>query len=312
MDQPSRIRLESGPSLRILGARNTPALWAALLFSVAIIWGGQFIAIKYLVQYVSPFEVITLRFVPVALVFAVWLLPTRGREIWQMIRAERGRFLLLGLTGAIVNNACLGWGLTHTAAGTASLMISLGPVFTYAFSLLALGERFQWRRALGMAVAFAGVFVIIRWGSGRAVTLDEVGYTLLVLVSPCSWAIYTVTSKSVAERHPPLLVTGAFLMIAGAFSLVFVRPSLLPQLQTAPPAFWASVLFMAVPSTIYGFMVWARALERMPAERVASYLYWVPLFAVLFGHWLFNEPVTAALILGAAILILGVWLVNRR
>jgi drug/metabolite transporter (DMT)-like permease len=69
---------------------------------------------------------------------------------------------------------------------------------------------------------------------------------------------------------------------------------------------------MVVPSTVFGFVVWSSALEWMPVGRVAGSIYWVPLFAVLFGYWLLDEPVTAALILGAAVLILGVWLVNRR
>lgn len=288
------------------------ALWTPLLLLVAFFWGSSFVAVKHMLQFVNPLELVTMRFVPVALIFAAVLVPTRGREIWRMLRVERWRLLLLGLTGAVINNIFLGWGMTHVAAGTASLIIAMSPVFTYTLSVFALGERFLWRRALGMAVAFAGVFIIIRWGSGRIVTLDDMGYAFIIILTPLCWSIYTVLGKSVSERHPPLLVTGSAMVFGGFFSLAFLRPSLLVQLPTLPASFWEALLFMVVPCTVFGFVVWFSALEQMPAGRVAGFVYLVPLFAITLGHWLLTEPITATLLLGASILIGGVWLVNRR
>ncbi len=289
-----------------------PATWTALLILVTLFWGNSFIAVKVIVRHVSPLELVTVRFVPVALIFAALLLPTRGREVWAMIRADGWRLALLGLTGAVLYNTFLGWGETRVAAGTASLIIALNPTFIYTLSILVLGERFLWRRALGLAVAFAGLFVIVRWGSGRPIALDDVGYALIVMLAPLNWAVYTISGKRVIARHPPLLVVGVAMIFAGLFSLVFVRPSLIAQLPTLPASFWWAVLFLAVPCTVFAFVVWFGALERMPAGRVAGFVYLVPMFAVTFSRWLLDEPVTPALLLGAAILIAGVYLVNRR
>jgi drug/metabolite transporter (DMT)-like permease len=288
------------------------AAWTALLVLVALIWGNSFIAIKQVIQYVTPLELVTVRFAPVALIFALWLLPTRGREVWSLVRAEGGRLALLGLTGAVLYNIFLGWGETRVAAGTASLIIALNPTFIYVLSILTLGERFLWRRALGLAIAFGGLFIIIRWGSGRPVTLDDAGYALITMLAPLCWSVYTVLGKSVVARHPPLLVTGVSMMLAGLFSLAFVRPSLLAQLPTLPASFWWAVFFLAVPCTVFAFAIWFGALERMPAGRVAGFVYLVPMFAVTFSRFLLDEPLTPVLLVGAAILIGGVWLVNRR
>jgi drug/metabolite transporter (DMT)-like permease len=288
------------------------AAWIALLVVVTLFWGNSFIAVKVIVRYVSPLELVTVRFVPVALIFAALLLPTRGREVWAMIRADGWRLALLGLTGAVLYNTFLGWGETRVAAGTASLIIALNPTFIYTLSILFLRERFLWRRALGLAVAFAGLFVIVRWGSGRPIALDDVGYALIVMLAPLNWAVYTVSGKAVIARHPPLLVVGVAMIFAGLFSLIFVRPSLIAQLPTLPASFWWAVLFLAVPCTVFAFVVWFGALERMPAGRVAGFVYLSPMFAVTFSRWLLDEPVTSALLLGAAILIAGVYLVNRR
>ena len=291
---------------------SNPATWTALLVLVTLFWGNSFIAVKVIVQHVSPLELVTVRFVPVALIFAALLLPTRGREVWAMVRADGWRLALLGLTGAVLYNTFLGWGETRVAAGTASLIIALNPTFIYTLSILVLGERFVWRRALGLAVAFAGLFVIIRWGSGRPIALDDAGYALIVMLAPLNWAVYTIAGKRVIARHPPLLVVGVAMIFAGLFSLVFVRPSLIAQLPTLPASFWWAVLFLAVPCTVFAFVVWFGALERMPAGRAAGFIYLVPMFAVTFSRWLLDEPVTPALLLGAAILIAGVYLVNRR
>jgi drug/metabolite transporter (DMT)-like permease len=291
---------------------SSSATWTALLILVTLFWGNSFIAVKVIVQYVSPLELVTVRFVPVALIFAALLLPTRGREVWAMVRADGWRLALLGLTGAVLYNTFLGWGETRVAAGTASLIIALNPTFIYTLSILVLGERFLWRRVLGLAVAFVGLFVIVRWGSGRPIALDDVGYALIVMLAPLNWAVYTVSGKAVIARHPPLLVVGVAMIFAGLFSLVFVRPSLIAQLPSLPASFWWAVLFLAVPCTVFAFVVWFGALERMPAGRAAGFIYLVPMFAVTFSRWLLDEPITPALLLGAAILIAGVYLVNRR
>jgi drug/metabolite transporter (DMT)-like permease len=301
--------ISQGDDRRLLAGSAT---WTGLLLLVTLVWGNSFIAIKHIVQYVTPLELVTVRFVPVGLVFAAWLLPTRGREVWRLIGAERWRLVLLGLAGAVLYNGFLGWGETRVAAGTASLIIALNPAFTYALSVLTLGERFVARRALGMAVAFGGLFVIVRWGSGRAISLDDVGFALITMLAPLCWAVYTVLGKSVVARHPPLLVTGVSMMFAGLFSLAFVNPSLVAQLPMLPASFWWAVLFLAVPCTVFAFAVWFGALERMPAGRVAGFVYLVPMFAVTFSRFFLNEPITLALVAGAAILISGVWLVQRK
>ena len=287
------------------------ATWIGLLLLVTLIWGNSFIAIKQVVQYVTPLELVTVRFVPVALVFTALLLP-RWREVARLVREESWRLALLGLAGAVLYNIFLGWGETRVPAGTASLIIALNPAFTYALSILALGERFKWQRALGMAIAFGGLFVIVRWGSGRPITLDEASYALITMLAPLCWAVYTILGKSVVARHPPLLVTGVSMIFAGLFSLVFVNRALLAQFSGLPASFWWAVLFLAVPCTVFAFAVWFGALERMPAGRVAGFVYLVPMFAVTFSRLLLDEPLTLALAVGAAILISGVWLVQRK
>ena len=286
-------------------------LWILLLVLVTLLWGNSFIAIKHIVAYVSPLELVALRFVPVALTFAAILLPTRGSEVQELIRDEGWRVGLLGLTGGVLYSTFLAWGETEVPAGTASLIVALNPAFIYALSLIFLGETFRWGRAAGLAIAFTGLFVIIRWGSGQRMTLATAKYVLITMLAPSMWAIYTVAGKSVVRRHSPFVVTGVSMVFAGLLSLVFVRPSLVARLPTLPLSFWGAVLFLAWPCTVFAFLVWFSVLEHRDASRVAGFVYLVPMFGVAFSQWLLGEPVTMGLLLGAAVLIAGVYLVNR-
>jgi len=288
------------------------ALWIVLLVLVTLFWGNSFIAIKHIVAHVSPLELVAFRFVLVALTFAVILLPTRWDEVRDLIREEGWRLGFLGLTGAILYSTFLAWGQTEVPAGIASLIIALNPAFIYALSLIFLGETFQWARVVGLVIAFTGLFVIIRWGSGEQLTSATARYVFITMLAPSMWAIYTVAGKSVVARHPPFLVTGVSMMFAGLFSLVFIRPSLLAHLPTLPFSFWGAVLFLGWPCTVFAFFVWFAVLEHRDASRVAGFIYLVPMFGVSFSQWLLGEPITVPLLLGAAILIVGVVLVNRR
>ena len=304
----------SGPGApgirRVRRSSAGAALWTGLLVLVAFLWGISFIAIKYAIEYVTPLELVAMRYVPVALTFAVMLVPTRRRQVWHLVRTDGWRVALIGL-GGVLYNVSLGLGETRVAAGTASLIIALNPAFTYVLAVVFLGERFTRRQVLGLTVAFGGLFVIVRWGSGRPVTVDDARYVLITLLAPAWWAVNNVVGKALVARHPPLLVSGVSMMFAGLFSLAFVRPSFVAQLPSLPTAFWWVVLSLAWLCTVFALSVWFGAMEHMPAGRVAGFVYLIPMFAVAFSHLLLDEPIPPALVIGAAILVGGVWLINR-
>ena len=287
-------------------------VWILLLVLVMLFWGGSFIAIKHVVRFVTPLELVPLRFLPVALAFGLWLALKHRSTCVAMIRADWWRLMVIGLTGAVLYNIFLGWGETRVPAGTASLIISLNPAFIYTLSVLVLREQLVWRRISGMALAFCGLFIIIRFGSGRAVTLNDVTYALITVMAPVMWAIYTVSGKALVRRQPPLLVTAVSMVFAGLFSLMFLNPPLLAGMRAFPLSLWWSVLFLSFPCTVFGFAVWFGALKQMPAGRVAGFVYLVPLFGVLLSRLVLNEPISLYLAVGALVLIGGVWLVSRR
>ena len=281
-----------------------------LLVLVTLIWGNSFIAIKHAVQFLAPVELTILRFIPVALIFGVLLLTTRRRAFWQMVRRDWLGLVLLGLSGAVAYNLALNTGESRIPAGTASLIISLNPAFTFILSALFLRERPTIKKAMGLAIAFLGLCVIVRYASNQQIDFSYLRYVFITMLAPLCWAIYTILGKPLVARYPPLLVVGGAMMAAVIPLLFLVRGSLIAKLPTLPPSVWLSIAFLSLACTVFAFVIWFRALQRMEASRAAGFVYLVPLFGVSFSKLLLDEPITPALLIGAALLVGGVYLIN--
>lgn len=281
-----------------------------LLVLVVLIWGNSFIAIKHAVQFLAPVELTILRFVPVALIFGVLLLTTRRLAFWQMVRRDWLGLVLLGLSGVVAYNLALNTGERRVPAGTASLIIALNPAFTFLLSVMFLKERPTVKKAMGLAIAFLGLYVIVRYASNQQVDFSYLRYVFITMLAPLCWAIYTILGKPLVARHPPLMVVGGAMMAAVVPLLFLIRGSFIAKLPTLPSSAWLSVAFLSLACTVFAFVIWFRALQRMEASRAASFVYLEPLFGVSFSKLLLDEPITLALLIGAALLVGGVYLIN--
>jgi drug/metabolite transporter (DMT)-like permease len=260
--------------------KPTKTTYLSLLL-VVLIWGNSFIAIKHAVQFLAPMELTILRFIPAALIFGVLLLTTRRVAFWQMVRRDWPGLVLLGLSGAVAYNLALNTGESRVPAGTASLIISLNPAFTFILSVLFLKERPTVKKAMGLAIAFLGLYVIVRYATDQRIDFSYLRYVFIT-------------------------------MLAAVVPLMFfVRGDLIAKLPTLPLSAWLSVAFLSLVCTVFAFVIWFRALQSMEASRAASFVYLEPLFGVSFSKLFLNEPITLALLTGAALLISGVYLVNR-
>ena len=281
-----------------------------LLVLVTLIWGNSFIAIKHAVQFLAAVELTILRFIPVALIFSVLLLTTRRVAFWQMVKRDWLGLVLLGLSGAVAYNLAVNTGESRIPAGTACLIISLNPAFTFILSTLFLKEQPTIKKAMGLAIAFLGLYVIVRYAGNQQIDFSYLRYVFITMLAPLCWAIYTILGKPLVARYPPLMVVGGAMMAAVVPMLFLVRGSLIAKLPTLPPSAWLSIAFLSLVCTVLAFVIWFRALQSMEASRAASFVYLEPLFGVSFSKLLLDEPITLALLIGAALLIGGVYLVN--
>jgi len=284
-------------------------LYAGLLMTT-MLWGGSFAAIKRALQYLAPFELILMRFLPASIVFAFGLAFVDRSAVRDMIKKEWLLLGVMGLTGIVCYNWALNTGEQSIPAGTASLLVALNPIFVFALSAVFLGERVAWWRIMGLLVALAGLFVVIRFGSGRALDFGYLRGVFITILAPLSWSIYSVVGRSLSRRYSPFTVTSVTTIVGTLPLLTMADGPLLDKLWMMPWDVWASLAYLALGCTVVGLTVWSTALRTLGASRAAGFIYLVPMWGVGLGAVLLNEPVTWALVSGAAIVVAGVALVS--
>ena len=282
------------------------------LVLITMLWGNSFIAIKHAVQFLKPMELTILRFIPVAVAFAALLLPTQRASFWAMVRKDWLSLIFLGLTGFVGYNIFVMTGSQRIAAGTVSLLVpSLNPVLIFILSIIFLKERPTVKKVTGLILASIGLYIIVRYASGERIVLSYLFYIFITMLAPLCFATYTILGKPLVARYPPLQVTGGA-MIAAVIPLLFlIDGDLIAKLPTLPATVWLSIAFLSFLCTVFAFVIWFWALQKMEATRVGSFTYLVPLFGVSFSQVILGEPITLARVIGGAILLSGVYIINR-
>jgi drug/metabolite transporter (DMT)-like permease len=286
-------------------ASKTP--WYALLVLTLVIWSNSFVAIQAALRHLTPLDLLAARFLPVGLFCTAWCL-WRWRETVALLRAEGWKIAFMGLMSVAAYNFFLNVGQTHVPAGTAAIIIATNPLQTYLLSMLLLGERPTWIRSAGLLTAFAGLYVVVVWGSHVEVSLPYVGHALLTVLAPFSWALYTLTGKTFMHRHSPLLVTYASLALGSLPAYFLLGGGFAPRALAMPWQGWFSVLYLSVFCTLLGFWFWSAALRHLAATETASFVYLNPPMAVVSAAVFLGHPVKPALVGGLMLVLAGIYL----
>lgn len=279
-----------------------------VLALTVLVWSFSFLAAARLRQDLGLTEALAARFVPVLVGSGAWLLARRPLRI---PRAAWPTIVAMGLLSVPLYNVFFFHGLKTVPSGTGALVIALNPVFTAVLARVVLGEPFGPRHVAGLALALGGVFVVIRFGTDRAVDWPYLSSALLLALAPLSWALYAVLGRRLPEGADPLDTSYALLFVGSLPLLAFARPSTVAKLAASPGALW-SALYLAVPCTLLAWVSFLWALKRLPAGEAAAFIFLNPPLANLWSFVLEGKAVRLPFLAGAAILLAGVGLIVLR
>jgi drug/metabolite transporter (DMT)-like permease len=300
-----RFLLDQGPFLAAAQSRPRgilPRLAHIVLVLTLLIWSFSFLAGARLRQDVGLVDAVAARFLPVLLgagVLLLWRRPLRvPRSAWW-------RVVAMGVLGVPVYNFAFLHGLKTVPSGTAALVIALNPVFTAVLARVFLKEAFGVRRTIGLVLALAGVFVVIRYGTDKPVDWPYLSSALVLALAPLSWAVYTVIGRGLSAAADPFDATYALVFVGSLPLLALATPALVRTLLAHPGALGAA-LYLAVPCTLIGYAGWIWALRRLAAGEVAAFVFLNPPLANLWA-WLFEgATLRPPFLIGAAVLLAGV------
>jgi drug/metabolite transporter (DMT)-like permease len=228
-----------------------------------------------------------------------------------MTRRDAVRVVGAGLLIVLGYHLFLNFGTRYTTSGIAALVVALAPGMTVVLAALAGLERIRPRHVLGLTVAFAGVVVVVALGSGQSLSLESAQGPLLVLGAPLSFALYNVVLKPLLGRYDLLALTAATSLIGTIGLAPLVRPSTVEVVTGASAEIAAFLLYLGVLATLLGYIAWNHGLRGLGPTRAVTYAYAIPPLAVLIGALALDEPVTAWLVLGGALVVGGIVVAQR-
>lgn len=274
-----------------------------------LLWASAFVGIRAVSDVFEPGPLSLGRLLVGALVLTAIARPWRHR---LPTGKPLGLLVVCGITWFGAYNVALNAGETYLDAGTAALVVNIGPILIALLAGIIFKEGFPAPLVVGMGIAFAGVVLIAV--STRADTSVETASTtgvLLCLAAAVFYAVGVLTQKPTLVTVTPAMTVWIACSI-GAVACLPYLPSLVQQLQDASTGDVLWLLYLGVFPTAIGFSTWSYALKRISAGQVASTTYLVPAVATLISWALLDEVPAALALVGGALCLLGVAVTRYR
>jgi drug/metabolite transporter (DMT)-like permease len=278
-----------------------------------VIWGGTFVATKMALKDLQPVTIVFLRFA-MGIVILAASVHLRGQ--WQKVsRQDMLSLIGLGFLGISFHQWLQSTGMQTSAASTTAWIVTTSPVFIVILGWIVLRERAGWVQILGTILAAAGVILVISRGDFQSTSIGRIGTIgdFLILVSAVNWAVFSVLSRKILHRLPASLMMFFVMLFGFGFSsLLFFFQGGLKDLANLTTNSTIAILILGVFGSGLAYIAWYDALQYLPANQAGVFLYIEPLVTMVMAFLILGEPVTWASMLGGAVIIAGVWMVNRK
>ena len=293
-----------GPDRRVLAGHGALAL-VQVGFGLFPVFG----MLAFAPGGLSPLGVGAWRIVAGSLAIGTLAAVRHGRRALPH-RTHLPLFFACAMLGVAVNQGLYLTGLSRSTPMNAGLVMSLIPVFTFAIAAVSRQEAFSAVRALGVVVALVGTLpLLFEHGLGDLGTYG-LG-NLLMVANAMMYSTYLVLSKRLTREYSALTITAwSYLFSLTAVPVFVAGQKLLPD--PGLTAAWWSLAYILVVPTVIAYVLNMFALSRVRASTVAVYVYSQPVIAGLASWAVFGERPTHAMLMAAAALFLGIWLVGRR
>jgi drug/metabolite transporter (DMT)-like permease len=283
-----------------------------LLFALlGFLWGSSFLFIKIGVDAgLTPFTLVSLR-----LLFGFALLVTvvaLAREGLPRSPRMYGHLLVLATFNIAIPFAMITWAERSVPSSLAAVLNSTVPLFSIPIAAVFLhDEPITVNRVAGLLVGFAGVAILVGFDPGQLASGDLLAELALV------GAALAYAASTVYARHfvhglrpmiPALFQVGLALAISATLALTFEHPT---QLSLRPEA-WLAVVWLGILGSGVAYLVYFRLVRNWGATRTSMVAYLLPMVGIVLGALVLAEAIDARLLLGTALIIVGVGLVNAR
>jgi drug/metabolite transporter (DMT)-like permease len=279
------------------------------LLAMAVCFGGTWPAGKLAVEELQPFTVAASRFLLATGLLAVWA-RSRG-ELRRPARSDLPLILAMGATAVAGYNVLFLYGLELAPATDGAIIVpGFAPVFAALVGWVALGERTSRRAIFGLALAVAGLVVVV--GLGGSIDSDRVLGAAIFMAGALCWGIYSHIGKPATARFGAVTAT-FYGTAAGALMLLpfSVAERGWRDLADAGADGWGPIVYLAVFGTVLAFVFFYIGVSRIGPSPATAFTLLIPIFGVLSSVAILDETLGLNTVVGGVAVIAGLWLIQR-
>jgi drug/metabolite transporter (DMT)-like permease len=284
----------------------------SLAIIAAIIWSGNFIIARGLIEEIPP----------VSLAFYRWVLATliifpfaysQFRSEWPLVRRSWLYLFWASLTGISLFNTFVYVGAHYTSAINLALIgTTSSPIIATILARIFLKEKIGLMKVLGLLFCIAGVlFLITRGNYYHLLTLKFSRGDLWVLAAGFCFAVY----NTLVKKKPAGISSMNFLFVAFALGTLLLLPFFLWELTKAKPVTWSAslsmgIVYLGVGASVICFWIWNIAIQKIGAARTILFGNLIPIFSSLGAVVFLGETFTTSHLIGMALVFTGIVIAN--
>ncbi|MGH6639929.1 MAG: DMT family transporter [Polaromonas sp.] len=286
------------------------SLAISLLLACCLFWGFQQVLIKATIREIPPMFQASLRLVGATALLGLWCL-RRGIPLFGRDGSWRAGLLAGALFGA--EFACIYLGLQYTTASRLTVFLYTSPFWVAVLvPLWVKSERLRGLQWIGLLCSFVAVVFALREGFAGGSASTALG-DVLGLAAGMLWGLTTVVIRAsgLTKISAEKLLFYQLAVSALAFPALSLSLGEVWTWQFSPFAI-TSLALQTVIGAFASYLAWMWMLGRYPATKISVFVFFTPLFALLFGALWLRESVTPGLLAALATVVAGIVLVNRR
>jgi drug/metabolite transporter (DMT)-like permease len=270
-------------------------VYDGLLLGMITVWAANPAALKWVLQYIDPLVLNSLRFALATLVPVGVLAFSKEGFRWQ--RGDGWKVFALGIVGHGLYQLFFILAVNATLAGNVALILSTSPAFIAIFGALLGYERVRAYTWAGVALSLSGVALVIL-GSGEAVEFGpRLMGDLLTVLTTMMWGLYSVLSQRLLTRYSSVKLNALTMPWGAALLLVAAAPSIArtaPEFGNIPLIAWVIVAVSGLLAVSFSYIVWYKGIQKLGATRASAYANLVPVMAAFIAFFALGEPLTVS------------------
>ena len=275
---------------------------------VSFFWGTTWLASKEGVKHMPALQLATIRQVLGGVLYVGYFI--LKKEPWPKGKQWR-TIIILAILNFVLSNGLSTWGVKYISSGLGAIISALFPIWIIIINFFN-GQKIARMALIGILISFGGICIIFIDYITDFLKPDFQFGIILMTASTVSWAFGILETKKKAASFNPYFSLGLQMLISSVFLIGITEASGVNiPLSEIPSASWWAIIYLVLIGSVLTFIAFIYTLQHLPTEISSIYVYINPIVAMILGSFIFGETLTQAIVIGAAVTLAGIYLVNK-